>query len=184
MSSHCRDKLTCLGGARKLTFAVASMFSGSTRVRSRPISCTAPPSSGSVSQIMCSMIRLIRRMSCKANNQSVLTHKSFCHISDWLCWWTHVIILLRLLHDELSYHGGVVLHQIRENICGCPTHLNVIHSLFHEHEIYSSVDCESPLIDQKKSCIIFKKKQGGGGWSKTDTNAFNFTNNCFCMFSS
>lgn len=50
-----------------LTFAVASIFSGSTRVRSRPINCTAPPSSGSVSQIMCSMIRLIKRMSWKAN---------------------------------------------------------------------------------------------------------------------
>lgn len=53
----------CMRASHKLTFAVASMFSGSTSVRSRPISCTAPPSSGSVSQIMCSMIRLIRRMS-------------------------------------------------------------------------------------------------------------------------
>lgn len=55
----------------KLTFAVASIFSGSTKVRNRPINCTAPPSSGSVSQIMCSMMRLIKRMSCRANKQQV-----------------------------------------------------------------------------------------------------------------
>lgn len=48
-----------------LTLAVASMFSGSTSVLSNPINCTAPPNSGSVSQIMCSMIRFINRMSCK-----------------------------------------------------------------------------------------------------------------------
>lgn len=50
-------------------------------------------------------------------------------ISERLCFYTHVIVLLRLLHDEFSYHGGVVLHQIGENICGCPAHLNIIHSL-------------------------------------------------------
>ncbi len=132
---------------QKLTFAVASMFSGSTRVRSRPISCTAPPSSGSVSQIMCSMIRLIRRMSWKASKKLLATQHVhiyasviyFC-LSD--CWYTHIIILLRLLHHKLSYHGGVVLHQIRENICGCPTHLNIIHSLFHEHILHLSENRE------------------------------------------
>lgn len=117
-----------------LTFAVASIFSGSTRVRSRPINCTAPPSSGSVSQIMCSMIRLIKRMSWKANNYEFMCtivingHRS--HLSCCLCVYTYIIILLWFLHDELSYHGGVVFHQIREDICGCPTHLNIVHSLF------------------------------------------------------
>lgn len=52
-----------------LTLAVASMFSGSTSVLSSPISCTAPPSSGSVSQIMCSMIRLINKISCRKKAQ-------------------------------------------------------------------------------------------------------------------
>lgn len=46
-----------------LTLAVASIFSGSTKVRNKPISWTAPPSSGSVSQIMCSMMRLMSKIS-------------------------------------------------------------------------------------------------------------------------
>lgn len=46
---------------------------------------------------------------------------------------THVVVLLGLLHDKFSYHGGVVLHQIGEDICGRPPHLNVIHSLCHQH---------------------------------------------------
>lgn len=48
-----------------LTLAVASIFSGSIRVLSSPINWTAPPSSGSVSQIICSMTTLMRRMSCR-----------------------------------------------------------------------------------------------------------------------
>lgn len=120
-----------------LTFAVASMFSGSTKVRSRPMSCTAPPSSGSVSQIMCSMIRLIRRMSCGAAKRD-----SVVKASRTPARWappatslgnTHVVVLLGLLHDKFSYHGGVVLHQIGEDVCGRPPHLNVIHSLCHQH---------------------------------------------------
>lgn len=154
----------------KLTFAVASMFSGSTRVRSSPISCTAPPSSGSVSQIMCSMIRLIRRMSWKANKKLLVTQHSFIStcvvyisfsdISSWLCSYTHIIILLRLLHDELSYHRGVVLHQIRENICGCPTHLNIIHSLYHEHRLYlSEISPQGSIKTYLKTKVIIKKKK-------------------------
>lgn len=48
-----------------LTLVDASMFSGSMRVLSSPISCTAPPNSGSESQIICLITTFISRTSYK-----------------------------------------------------------------------------------------------------------------------
>ena len=52
-----------LRGKKKLTLAVTCMLSGSISTRSIPISWTAPPISGSVSLIICSMTRLISKSS-------------------------------------------------------------------------------------------------------------------------
>lgn len=140
-----------------LTFAVASMFSGSTKVRSRPMSWTAPPSSGSVSQIMCSMIRLIRRMSYGAMNETWLEkcqrRSSVPSPAGGHSGNTHIVVLLGLLHDKFSYHRGVVLHQIGEDIRGSPTHLNVIHSLCHKYT-HSFTGCTHFHISFEKHVTI------------------------------
>jgi len=86
------------GGAAggELTLAVASMFSGSTSVRSRPISCTAPPSSGSVSQIMCSMIRLMRRMSYGVDRRQV----KIGDMQQHLCVLLHIVLCNTVIRSE------------------------------------------------------------------------------------
>lgn len=57
----------CLVGL--LTLVEASMFSGSMRVLSSPISWTAPPNSGSESQIICLITTFISKTSCKQKKQ-------------------------------------------------------------------------------------------------------------------
>lgn len=41
----------------------------------------------------------------------------------------YVVRLLRFLHDKLPDHGGAEFHQVREDVCSCCPHLQVIHSL-------------------------------------------------------
>jgi len=41
----------------------------------------------------------------------------------------YVVRLLWFLHDKLPDHGGAEFHQVREDVCRCCPHLQVIHSL-------------------------------------------------------
>lgn len=43
--------------------------------------------------------------------------------------WTHIIRLLRFLHDKLPDHGGAEFHQIGEDVGSCCSHLQVVHPL-------------------------------------------------------
>jgi len=70
-----------------LTLVEASMFSGSMSVLSRPISWTAPPNSGSESQIICLITTFISRTSYKTHTQK--THLTGCRF------WTKCIQMKR-----------------------------------------------------------------------------------------
>lgn len=79
-------------------------------------------------------MRLMRRISWRPNKSQQVKHLHL-HSPEWYTpGWrsTYIVVLLRLLHDKLSYHRGVVFHQIGKNIRCCSTNLNIIHSLFHE----------------------------------------------------
>lgn len=45
------------------------------------------------------------------------------------CLDAYIIRLLWLLHDKLPDHGGTELHQVREDVCSCCPHLQVVHTL-------------------------------------------------------
>lgn len=120
-----------------LTLVDASMFSGSMRVLRSPISCTAPPNSGSESQIICLITTFISNTSygkkkdcqfCKFNAEiSVISNTQTGSLTSFLL--AYIICLLRFLHDKLSDHGGAEFHQVWEDVCRCSPHLQIIHSL-------------------------------------------------------